>query len=624
MDAHALLRHKSFMTAPYANMRLNIATGFASEIGLRDDNQDFAALCIDEQRGHHGAVAALADGVGGAKGGRVAAELAVRTFIDDYLGQSDLLSPRKTAARALESINYWLYREGLKNENLKGMCCAFTGFVIKGRRLHVFHVGDTRLWRLREGVLTQLTRDHKPEGADNSHYITRAVGREEAIRIDYMVFDVVPHDRLLLTSDGVHQHLNAAHIAGILEQRTSPDETARNLVASAVANHSDDNTTALIVDVVDLAPATIEDLDAAIAELPLIEPPNVGDIIDGFRLEKQLADGVYSRVFRARDIRENRPGAVANVLLKFPKPHTIGAEKAARSAFMREAWVASRVQHIWIGSVLTLPQGRQTCLYIAQPFYVGETLEHRLLRAPKIGLDEGISIATRLAKAIGSLHRAGIIHRDIKPENIILLSDGGLKLVDLGVARIPGLSKENVFVPGTPSYKAPEQFEGKPGDERSDIFALGVTLYRMFTGGAYPYGEIEPNEQPKFNRPERLTAKRRDLPAWLESLIFQAIAPEPRDRFRDGFEMAFKLETGAFGAEPNFSRKHSWWGRHELAVWRWATAVILAALIGMVVAEGLGVPVAPVLQGWTRALLVAANKPAPEGPSAATATGRRR
>jgi len=599
---------------PYANMRLNIATGFATETGLRDDNQDFAALCLDEQRGHHGAVAALADGVGGMKGGRVAAELAVRTFIDDYLGQSDLLSPRKTAARALESINYWLYREGVKNENLKGMCCAFTGFVIKGRRLHVFHVGDTRLWRLRDGVLSQLTRDHKPEGAEHTNYITRAVGREEAIRIDYMAYDVTPHDRLLLTSDGVHQHLGAAQIAGILEQRTSSEETARNLVASAVANHADDNSTALVVDVIDLAAATIEDLDAAIAELPLIEPPTVGDIIDGFRLERQLADGVYSRVFRARDIRESRPGTVANVLLKFPKPHTIGAEKAARSAFMREAWVAARVQHIWIGGVLTLPTGRQTCLYIAQPFYVGETLEHRLLRAPKIGLDEGISIATRLAKAIGSLHRAGIIHRDIKPENIILLSDGGLKLVDLGVARIPGLDKENVFVPGTPSYKAPEQFEGKPGDERSDIFALGVTLYRMFTGGAYPYGEIEPNETPKFNRPERLTAKRRDLPAWLESLILQAIAPDPRDRFHDGFEMAFKLETGAFGAEPNFSRKHSWLGRHEADIWRGLAALILVALIGVLTAETFGIEIGPMVAGWVRTLAVASQSAAPTAP----------
>ncbi len=607
------------MSPPYARMRLNIVTGFASETGRRDDNQDFAALCLDESHGHHGAVAALADGVGGSKGGRVAAELAVRTFIDDYLGQSDLLSPRKTAARALESINHWLYREGLRNETLRGMSCAFTGMIVKGRRLHVFHVGDTRLWRLRDGQLTQLTRDHKPEGADHSSYITRAIGREEAVRIDYMVFDVLPHDRLLLTSDGVHQPLGPVQIAAILEQRTSTEETARSLVAAALANHGDDNATALLVDIIDLAPATIEDLGAAIAGLPLIEPPNVGDIVDGFRMERVLADGIYSRVFRARDIRENRSAAQI-VLLKFPKPDTIGAESEARSAFMREAWVASRVQHIWIGAVLTLAPGRQTCLYIAQPFYVGETLERRLKRLPRIGLQEGLSIATRLAKAIGSLHQAGIIHRDIKPENIILLSDGGLKLVDLGIARIPGLEKDTAFVPGTPSYKAPEQFETKtrpasPGDERSDIFALGVTLYRMFTG-AYPYGEIEPNMTPRFNRPERLTSRRRDLPAWLESLVMQAIAPNPADRFSGGFEMAFKLETGAYGAEPNFWRRHSWLGRNQVGIWRTVSVLLLAGLVGILAAEITGYPVAPFVHHWADTAIktvidAAASPPAP-------------
>ena len=600
------------MTPPHANMRLNIATGFASDIGQRDENQDFAALCLDETRGHHGAVAAIADGVGGMKGGRVAAELAVRTFIDDYLGQSDLLSPRKTAARALESINHWLYREGTKNEDLKGMSCAFTGVVVKGRRLHVFHIGDTRLWRLRDGILSQLTRDHKPDGAEQTNFITRAVGREEAVRIDYLVFDVAPHDRLLLTTDGVHQHLNPVQIGAILEQRQSPDETARRLVGAALSNHTDDNTTALLIDIIDLAPATVDDLTAAIAELPLIEPPKAGDIVDGFRMERMLADGVYSRVFRARDIRENRPG-VPSVLLKFPKPDTIGAEAAARSAFMREAWVAQRVNHIWIGSVLTLAPGRQTCLYVAQPFYVGETLERRLKRVPKVGLEEGVSIATRLAKAIGSLHRAGIIHRDIKPENIILLSDGGLKLVDLGVARIPGMQKDHVFVPGTPSYKAPELFEGRnraasPGDERSDIFALGVTLYRMFTGGAYPYGEIEPGQTPRFSRPERLLSKRRDLPAWLESLILQAIAPDAADRFHDGFEMAFKLETGAFGAEPDFARKHSWAGRNEAGIWRGVAVALFAAAAGLLAAEAAGYPAWPVLKAWGQQALASAQK----------------
>ncbi|MFT4076486.1 MAG: protein kinase [Asticcacaulis sp.] len=596
------------MTPPPTNSaasRLDIATGFASDIGKRDENQDFAALYLDEGERHHGAVAALADGVGGRKGGRVAAELSVRTFIDDYLGQSELLSPRKTAARALESINYWLFREGQKNENLKGMCAAFTGIVIKGRRLHSFHAGDTRLYRLRAGQLELLTQDHKPEGGEDSSFITRAVGAEESIRIDYGAHDIFPHDRLMLCSDGVHGFISQALILSLLDGRTSPEETAQRLVSTALAHGGDDNATALVIDVIDLPPATIEDLNLAIARLPIIEPPHVGETIDGFKLERQLADGIYSRVFRARDLREFRTGISPFVVLKFPKPHTIGSETSARSAFMREAWVASRVQHMWIGSVLDIAPGRQTCLYVAQPFYTGETLEHRLSRAPKIPLREGVDIATKLAKALGSLHRAGIIHRDVKPENIILMADGGFKLVDLGVARIPGIDKDSLFVPGTPSYKAPELFEGQPGDERSDIFAMGVTLYRMFTGGAYPFGEIETGQTPKFNKPERLTARRADLPAWLDSVIFQALAPNPADRFQDGFEMAFKLETGSHGAEPDFFRTHSWLARNQVHIWQGISLVLAICLAISVATAKTGIEV----PSWAKDVLAKAAKP---------------
>jgi serine/threonine protein phosphatase PrpC len=555
---------------------MKIAAGFASDIGKRADNQDFAAVCLEDARTHHGVVAALADGVGGYKGGRVAAELAVRSFIDDYLSQSDVLSPQKTAARALESVNYWIHRLGGQDENLKGMSCAFTGIVLKGRRLHSFHVGDTRLYRLREGTLSLLTQDHKPDGQEHSPYITRAVGSEDTIRIDYRVHDLIPHDRLMLCSDGMHGYVPFEIISDILDERDSPEETARRLVAYALSHNGDDNTTALVLDVLELPAATVDDLTASIAKLPMIEPPETGDIIDGFKLERMLADGVYSRVFRARDLKEPRL-----VLLKFPKPHTIGSERSARQAFMRETWVASRVQHIWIGAVITLAPRRQTCLYIAQPYYEGETLEKRLLRQPKISLEEGVDISIKLAKALGSLHRAGIIHRDIKPENIILMAGGGLKLVDLGVARLPQVAQaDEVHIPGTPSFMAPEQFEGSPGDERSDIFALGVTLYRMFTGGSYPFGEIEPFTKPKFKTPEMLSVKRRDLPAWLESLILQALAPDPEERFQDGFEMAFKLETGAYGAAPNFRRNNSWLARNPIRVWQMVSlGLLVVALI---------------------------------------------
>ena len=158
------------------------------------------------------------------------------------------------------------------------------------------------------------------------------------------------------------------------------------------------------------------------------------------------------------------------------------------------------------------------------PFYEGETLEQRLNRSPKLSLSEGIGIATKLARAVATLHRAGIIHRDIKPDNVILLTGGGLRLVDLGVARVPLLEDFPAQdIPGTASYMAPELFSGRAGDEFSDLYALGVTMYRTFTA-AYPYGEIEPFSRPRFGKPVALSRYRPDLPAWLDAVIGKALA----------------------------------------------------------------------------------------------------
>ena len=121
-----------------------------------------------------------------------------------------------------------------------------------------------------------------------------------------------------------------------------------------------------------------------------------------------------------------------------------------------------------------------------------------------------------------------MIHRDIKPENVILQPIGGLKLLDIGVVRLPNIQDfPATAVPGTPSYMAPEMIEGQPGDERSNIFALGVTLFRTVSA-AYPYGEAEAFSRRRFNRPPAsIAALRPDLPAWLDQVLPQAISRMP-------------------------------------------------------------------------------------------------
>lgn len=559
------------MQAPRTALR--VLTGLASETGRRARNEDFAAAVLEPPGRMTGVAAAIADGVGGAKGGRVAAELAVRGFLDGYLGQSETQPVRRTAGRAIECANRWIHAQGRMDPALENMGATLTAVVLRGRRLHVMHVGDTRLYRLREGRLLRLTQDHRPDSQVVSNILTRCVGAEETLRIDYAAEDLAPHDRLLLVCDGVHEVLSDRRLEEELSRGAAPDETARRLVRMALEAGSTDNCTALVLDVTELPAADLEDLGQEVAQLPMREPPATGEVVDGFTLQAMLSDGRYSRVFQALD------QGGESVLLKFPKPQALGAEASARAAFLRESWVASRVQNPFVGAVLDLPPGRRTRLYLAQPFYAGETLETRLSRRPAVPLVLGLDVAAKLTKAVASLHRAGVVHRDIKPENVILQGDGGLKLVDLGVARLPHLEAlPAADIPGTPTFMAPELFGGSPGDERSDIFALGVTLYAMFSGGKYPYGEIEPFTTPRFRRPQPLSTHRPDLPAWLEGVVAKAVAPDPADRFQDAFELAFELETGALRGASARPARTSLYERDPLRFWQ-VTSAVLAVLL---------------------------------------------
>ena len=550
----------------------NVRAAFCSERGRRPDNQDYAGFWLGEPtRGdRHGIIAAVADGVGGAKGGRVAAELAVRGLLDGLLGQSETLAVRRAAARAVDATNSWLHAVGRTDAALAGMACTLTAVVLRGRRLHVLHVGDTRLYRLRGGMLDQLTTDHTPGAPGTSHVLTRAIGPAETVRLDYAEEVAQPHDRYLLCSDGVHGGISERRILEELARRTAPHETARRLVEAALGSSAGDNATALVLDVLDLPAPDQADVKAAAAALAILPPPRRGQTVDGFVLDELLVDGRYSRVFRGRDLTaEARP-----VVLKFPKPGA-AAEASFRHAFLRETWIAARIRSPFVGEVLEIPASRQSRLYAAMPHYQGETLERRILRSPQMSLEAGVAIAAKLGKALGALHRVGVIHRDIKPDNIILEPGGGLRLIDLGVARLPNLEDFAApDIPGTPSYMAPELHAGQAGDERSDLYALGVTLYRLFSGG-YPYGEVEPFSHPRFKAPESLLTRRPDLPAWLDQVLAQSVAVAPEHRFADANELIAELEIGMARGAPQRPQPRSLHDRNPLLFWR-VTAGLLA------------------------------------------------
>ncbi len=544
--------------------QLATQSDYATEVGKREVNEDFVAFYQgeEEERALYGSVAIIADGIGGTRGGRCAAELAVREFIDAYYAQKETLGVSRMAEIALMSINRWIHSQSQRDAALKGMGTTFSALILLGSQAHIVHLGDTRIYRLRNNRLHLLTTDHVHQHPDLQHVLTRALGIDETLHIDYSQHNLQLHDRFLLCCDGVHTSVSNQRIQQLLSQNQSPHDHACAIVQEALNAGSQDNVSALVVDVIQLPPPDKSFLESAVGDLTVMALPKVNESIDGFRLRKKISESKYTTLFLAID----ESGRHGEVIIKFPKPD-VNTEAISRQAFIRENWITSHVHNPWIAEQVELETSRQTRLYTIMPYYQGETLEH-YLKENTISLDQGVDISLMLCRAVYALHKERVIHRDIKPDNVILLQQGGLKLLDLGVARLPGLNDElESTAPGTPSYMSPELFQGGRGNEQSDLYALGVTVYRMFSKGHYPYGEVEPFTRPRFDKPTPLSQYRPDLPSWLEVLLGRAVNPEKG--FTNAMDLAFEFENGLARGTTVLPMKNSLSSRASTTIKNW-------------------------------------------------------
>jgi serine/threonine protein phosphatase PrpC len=551
---------------------LVVAAGFSSLTGPRAENQDFGGVHLGSalERARHGIVAAVADGVSGGKAGRTAAELAVRALIEGFYAMPETLGPARAMQSPLAAFNRWLHAQG-RGEAMTNSAATFTAFALRGRRGHLVHVGDSRAWRFSGGRLTCLTTDHVRPEPDLRHVLIRALGIEPELRLDHGTVELAEHDRLLLTSDGIHAVLSAGKITAILNENASAEATAEKLAEAAILAGGQDNATALVLDIVRLPAPDHDGILAGLSDLPFIDPPRPGESIDGFRIGRVLSDGRHAVLLTATDGEDGSP-----VVIKFPRREVL-SERAMRLAFAREVLLAQRVTSPFVLAAHSVRPDRQTALYGVQPFLEGETMEQRMSRGLS-PLKAGLDAAIKLTRAVAALHRLEVVHRDIKPENVMLTADAGLKLIDLGVARLPKVEDFRVDeIPGTPGFMAPEQFDGNAGDASTDQFALGVTLYRWFTG-KWPYGEQEAFQRPRFGHALPPSHHRSGIPSWLDDAILSAIQPDPAARFGDVIELLRALEGGgAFEIGPQ--RKLPLAARNPVRFWQAICALLAVALI---------------------------------------------
>ncbi len=557
--------------------------GVASERGARADNQDCAAVRLGTalDRARHGVLGALADGVSGGRQGGVAAAMAVRLAMEGFAELPDTQGPARRLQTTLEAGNRWLHAQG-RTDAMADCATTFTAIALRGRRADIVHVGDSRAWRFCAadtggGRLVCLTRDHTRREPDLRHVLIRALGIEPEVRLDHVTVELAERDRLLLTSDGVHGPLSPKRIAAILARQTSAQATVDELVEAALAAGGQDNATALVIDVFRLPAPDHDGILAGLTHLPVMIPPVPGANIDGFRVERVLSSGRYAVLLVAGDTEDGATGKDAGrVVLKFPRPGAAG-DRTMRLAFAREMLIAQRVRSPFVLGAHPVRPDRQTALYAVQPLLTGETMAARIeRRLPTLPL--AIAQAIRLTRAVAALHRLDVIHRDIKPDNVMLTEEGGLRLIDLGVARLPRV--EDFLgdeIPGTPGFMAPEQFARNAGDALTDQFALGVTLYRWLTG-AMPFGEQEAFQRPRFGVPPPLARHRPEVPSWLDEAICTAIQPDPGQRFGDVIELLRVLESGG-PLHVSQHRSPPLAQRHPVALWQTISAALTIALI---------------------------------------------
>jgi protein phosphatase len=516
---------------------LEVSLGHASQPGPRPRNEDFVGAATPEgaELASKGMVLAVADGVGGHAHGREASEYTVRGLLSDYYATADTWSVEKSLDTVLTALNRWLLAQSSKARDYAGMATTLTALVLRGRRYYVAHVGDSRAYRWRGGELLRLTEDHTWEHPEFDNVLRRAIGLEARLLVDYDDGELLEGDRFVLVTDGVWNTLGDAGIGRELRRHAGAEAAADALVLEALRHGATDNCSALVANVDAVPDYNLRDRLANDRRLPLPPRLKAGETIDGLRVEELLHESRVTLLYRVTRLADG-----AALVLKTLRPEV--GDDEAMSALVREEWLARRVPGQGFPRVFD-HEGREH-LYYLMSWHEGETLKAALARGHRYPIHELVGIGRALLRHVGALHRLGIVHRDVKPDNVHVDREGRLRLLDLGVAASDAEDLREINNPGTPSYMAPELFEGGVANESSDLYACGVTLYELLTR-KYPYGEVEPFQNPRFGEPVPPTRYRPDTPDWLEVVLLKACARAAKDRFETAEEFLLALERGA-------------------------------------------------------------------------------
>ncbi len=550
--------------------KLEIDYAAVTEKGNKEENADAADALVPEGAAleNKGIAAAICDGMSSSEGGVEAAQTCVRAFLDDYFSTPDSWTVKTSATKVLGALNRWLWSQGQRRyDSARGMVTTFTGLVIKSHTAHVLHVGDSRLYLFRDGELEQLTRDHRVWVSKDRDFLSRAMGIDAHVDIDYRSLAVEPGDIFLFTTDGVTGYVTDNRLRELLrEHGDNLQVCAQRIMEEALHAGSHDNVTCQLLRVLTLPTHTEDDILQQIRELPFPPPLSPGNRIDNYEILRALHASARSEVYLARDT-----GTGEKVILKTPSVN-FQDDPTHLEGFLHEEWVGRRINNPHVARLLDTPKRR--FLYNVSEYIEGQTLRQWIEDHPQTHINTAREYLTQIAEGLRAFHRLEMVHLDLKPENILIDAQGVLKIIDFGSTRVAGTReiarRIEDHVEGTVDYTAPECIDGEYSN-RSDIFSLGVIAYELLTG-KLPYGH---SDRPRPASKLRYTSAREHndkLQPWVDGALRKAVHPNPQKRYETMSEFLYDLSH----PNPAFSedQHRPLVERNPLGFWKGLSALL--------------------------------------------------
>lgn len=558
--------------------QLEVSIGQFSERGKRSRNEDFYGVLIprDSLLSNKGAAAAIADGVSSSQAGGLASEYSVKGFLTDYFSTPESWTVKKSVEQVISALNRWLYSQ---SRGLAGcgsdMLTTFSAMVIKSTTGHLFHIGDTRIYQLRDGKLELLTNDHRIRTAVENGYLNRAMGADLHLEIDYRSLSIEAGDVYLFTTDGVHEYLSSANMIRLIQDNADNlDRAAKLMVGAAYANGSPDNLTCQLLRIDALPAQDVDSLYRTLTELPFPPALDEGMVLDGYLIVRELHASSTSQLYLAIDQESGQ-----EVVLKTPSVN-YEDDPGYLERFLHEEWAGRRINNPHVLRVY--PQSRKRrFLYYVMEYLEGKTLRQWMCENPQPALDEVRGLVGQIAQGLRAFHRMEMLHRDLKPENILIDRFGMAKVIDFGSVKIAGIAETGGSIQddellGTRNYIAPECLLGHPGSSASELFSLGVIAYEMFTH-QLPYGEssswhITSRSLHKLEyKPVR--NHRQEVPVWINGALQKALSIDPNHRYPALSEFLYDLSHP--NPETLDNPKKPLIERNPLKFWQMMTLLLL-------------------------------------------------